>query len=44
MPPSGPDTIAATEKVIGTDVSKVDPSSTYTDEFARAADQKLGIG
>src|SRR4051812_48409279 len=43
MPPSGPATVAETEKVIGTDVSGVDPSKTYTNEFAQAADQKLGI-
>jgi len=44
MPSSGPATVAETEKVIGTDVSNVDPSKTYTDEFAKVADQKLGIG
>lgn len=44
MPPTGPATVAETEKVIGTDVSSVDPNKTYTNEFARAADQKLGIG
>jgi NitT/TauT family transport system substrate-binding protein len=43
MPPSGPATVAQTETVIGTDVSSVDPSKTYTNEFAKAADQKLGI-
>jgi NitT/TauT family transport system substrate-binding protein len=43
MPPTGPATVAQTEKVIGTDVSSVDPSKTYTDEFAKVADQKLGI-
>jgi NitT/TauT family transport system substrate-binding protein len=43
MPPSGPATVAETEKVIGTDVSSVDPSKTYTNEFAQVADQKLGI-
>jgi NitT/TauT family transport system substrate-binding protein len=43
MPPSGPATVAETEKVIGTDVSGVDPTKTYTNEFAQVADQKLGI-
>jgi len=43
MPPSGPATIADTEKVIGTDVTSVDPNGTYTNEFAQAADQLLGI-
>jgi NitT/TauT family transport system substrate-binding protein len=43
MPTSGPATVAETEKVIGTDVSGVDPTKTYTNEFAQAADQKLGI-
>jgi len=43
MPTTGPATVAETEKVIGTDVSSVDPSKTYTDEFAQVADQKLGI-
>lgn len=43
MPPSGPATIADTEQTIGTDVSGVDPDQTYTDEFAQAADDKLGI-
>jgi hypothetical protein len=35
MPSSGPATVAETEKVIGTDVSGVDPSKTYTNEFAQ---------
>ena len=43
MPPTGPATVAETEKVLGTDVSGVDPAKTYTNEFAQAADQKLGI-
>ncbi|MGA8247496.1 MAG: ABC transporter substrate-binding protein [Nocardioides sp.] len=43
MPASGPATVAQTEKIIGTDVSGVDPTETYTDEFAQAADQRLGI-
>ena len=43
MPPTGPAVIAETEKTIGTDVSSVDPSKTYTDEFAKVADQQLGI-
>jgi NitT/TauT family transport system substrate-binding protein len=43
MPSTGPATVAETEKVIGTDVSGVDPNSTYTDAFAQAADKKLGI-
>jgi sulfonate transport system substrate-binding protein len=43
MPASGPATVAETEKIIGTDVSSVDPSKTYTNEFAKVADQKLGI-
>ncbi|GAB4007274.1 ABC transporter substrate-binding protein [Nocardioides ultimimeridianus] len=43
MPPSGPAIIADTEKTIGTDVSNVDPTKTYTDEFAKVADQQLGI-
>ncbi|MFL6060713.1 MAG: ABC transporter substrate-binding protein [Marmoricola sp.] len=43
MPPTGPATIAETEKTIGTDVSSVDPSKTYTNEFAQKADQTLGI-
>lgn len=43
MPPTGPATVAETEKVIGTDVSGVDPSKTYTNQFAQVADQKLGI-
>jgi len=40
---TGQATVAETEKVIGTDVSNVDPSKTYTDEFAQVADRKLGI-
>jgi NitT/TauT family transport system substrate-binding protein len=43
MPPTGPQTVADTETEIGTDVSGVDPSKTYTDEFAQKADQTLGI-
>ena len=43
MPPSGPATVAETEKFIGTDVASVDPSKTYTNAFATVADQKLGI-
>ncbi|GAB2990726.1 ABC transporter substrate-binding protein [Nocardioides montaniterrae] len=43
MPPTGPALVAETEKSIGVDVSNVDPNGTYTDSFAQAADQQLGI-
>jgi NitT/TauT family transport system substrate-binding protein len=43
MPDSGPQTVKDTETAIGVDVADVDPSSTYTNEFAEAADQELGI-
>ncbi len=43
MPAGGPKTVFAMEKVIGTDVSKVDLASTFTTEFAAAANKLEGF-
>jgi NitT/TauT family transport system substrate-binding protein len=42
MPAGGPKTIYAMEKVIGTDVSKVDIGKTFTNQFALAANKLEG--
>jgi len=43
MPAGGPKTVFAMQKVIGTDVSKVKPGDTFTNEFAIAANKKEGF-
>jgi len=43
MPAGGPKTVFAMQKVIGTDVSKVKPGNTFTNEFAIAANKKEGF-
>ena len=39
MPAGGPKTISAMEKIIGTDVSKVNLADTFTNQFALAANK-----
>jgi NitT/TauT family transport system substrate-binding protein len=43
MPAGGPQTVYATEKLIGTDVSNVNLSDTYTNKFAMAANKLEGF-
>jgi NitT/TauT family transport system substrate-binding protein len=43
MPAGGPQTVMATEKLIGTDVSKVSLGNTFTNEFALAANKLEGF-
>jgi NitT/TauT family transport system substrate-binding protein len=43
MPAGGPKTVLAMEKVIGTNVSKVTLSKTFTNDFAMAANRKEGF-
>jgi NitT/TauT family transport system substrate-binding protein len=43
MPAGGPSTVYAMEKLIGTDVSKVTLGSTFTNEFALAANKLEGF-
>jgi len=43
MPAGGPKTVLAMQKVIGTDVSKIKLSDTFTNEFAIAANKQEGF-
>jgi NitT/TauT family transport system substrate-binding protein len=43
MPAGGPQTVMATEKLIGTDVSKVSLGNTFTNEFALATNKLEGF-
>ena len=43
MPAGGPTTILQTEKLIGVDATKVPISSTFTNDFALAANKKEGF-
>lgn len=43
MPKGGPETVLATDKVAGNDVSGVDLSKTYTNDLVRTALKKEGI-
>jgi NitT/TauT family transport system substrate-binding protein len=43
MPAGGPKTVFAMEKLIGTDVSKVDLASTFTNDFAAEANRVEGL-
>jgi NitT/TauT family transport system substrate-binding protein len=43
MPAGGPETVMATEKTIGTDVSSVKLSATFTNSFAIAANKAEGF-
>jgi NitT/TauT family transport system substrate-binding protein len=42
MPAGGPKTVLATEKIIGVNTSKIDLSTTFTNEFALAANKLEG--
>ncbi|WP_194907385.1 ABC transporter substrate-binding protein [Catenulispora rubra] len=42
MPAGGPKTVLATEKIVGVDTSKVDLSTTFTNDFAIAANKLEG--
>ena len=43
MPAGGPKTVYAMEKLIGTDVSKVNIGDTFTNEYATTANQLEGF-